>query len=377
MDDPPAAAAKKPCCVYDEPGGKHCTKCKSRHYCSKKCQLVNWKEGGRKAQCKQLAAEFQDRMLDVFMPEKLKINEEPAIVDDVAPAAGSRAAARLPAVRTQTTAVVKASAVKDGKSDWRGTCAICLDLLPLNASRKTLYSCCCKTVCTACSDKCKDYDKRSPLCRTPPYKSAAEWLRRMQKHVDEGNAVAQFEVEQAHRRGQVGPEPNFKKAMELFEFAAAQVYVLAQNEIGVFYGNGYGVKIDHKTAVQWYRRAAEQGYPNAQCNLGGMFTTARAWPSLSTKPCGGSASPRRRAGRTRSSTSAGVMCKAAACRWTSTRRCALQARRGQGVRKRCGGSQQSRGAARGALQSTTMIVGSDNRRSHVISQAIDRALLLV
>ncbi|KAJ1461414.1 hypothetical protein M885DRAFT_269388 [Pelagophyceae sp. CCMP2097] len=50
MDAPPAAAVLKPCCVCAEPGGKHCTKCKSRHYCGKACQLVRARA---KAQCKQ------------------------------------------------------------------------------------------------------------------------------------------------------------------------------------------------------------------------------------------------------------------------------------------------------------------------------------
>eukprot|EP00628_Pelagophyceae_sp_CCMP2097_P008098 CAMPEP_0184115112 /NCGR_PEP_ID=MMETSP0974-20121125/19761_1 /TAXON_ID=483370 /ORGANISM="non described non described, Strain CCMP2097" /LENGTH=97 /DNA_ID=CAMNT_0026418223 /DNA_START=1 /DNA_END=292 /DNA_ORIENTATION=- len=69
------------------------------------------------------------------MPAK-KIKEEPAIVEGVSPAAGLKAAARLPAGRTQTTAVVKASALNDGKPDWRGTCAICLDLLPFESGTK-------------------------------------------------------------------------------------------------------------------------------------------------------------------------------------------------------------------------------------------------
>ncbi|KAJ1463498.1 hypothetical protein M885DRAFT_556383 [Pelagophyceae sp. CCMP2097] len=34
MDEPLKAATPKPCCVCAEQGGKHCTKCKSRHYCS-------------------------------------------------------------------------------------------------------------------------------------------------------------------------------------------------------------------------------------------------------------------------------------------------------------------------------------------------------
>ncbi|KAJ1454337.1 hypothetical protein M885DRAFT_566316 [Pelagophyceae sp. CCMP2097] len=112
MVDAPAAAGPKLCCVCDEPGGKHCTKCKSRHYCSKKCQL---------AQCKQLAGEFSDRLPDELMPQK-KPKEEPPIVEDVLQADGSKTATRLSAVRA--TSVVKATALNGATPDWRGNCAI-------------------------------------------------------------------------------------------------------------------------------------------------------------------------------------------------------------------------------------------------------------
>ncbi len=95
MDEPLKATVPKPCCVCDAQNGKHCAKCKSRHYCSKKCQLVDWRERGHKAQCRQMAADFQDRLLDELMPAKLKIKEEPAIVGDVLLADGSKAAARF------------------------------------------------------------------------------------------------------------------------------------------------------------------------------------------------------------------------------------------------------------------------------------------
>jgi hypothetical protein len=38
MDDKPAA--REPCYVCAAPDGKQCAKCKSRHYCTKKCQLA-------------------------------------------------------------------------------------------------------------------------------------------------------------------------------------------------------------------------------------------------------------------------------------------------------------------------------------------------
>jgi TPR repeat protein len=37
------------------------------------------------------------------------------------------------------------------------------------------------------------------------------------------------------------------------------------------YDNGYGVPQDYKTAMKWYRFAAEQGNAFAQSNLGGMY----------------------------------------------------------------------------------------------------------
>ena len=44
------------------------------------------------------------------------------------------------------------------------------------------------------------------------------------------------------------------------------------------YANGEGVLKDDKAAVKWYRRAAEQGYADAQFNLGVMCHTGDALP---------------------------------------------------------------------------------------------------
>ncbi|KAJ1456135.1 hypothetical protein M885DRAFT_400793, partial [Pelagophyceae sp. CCMP2097] len=224
----------------DAPNDKHCTKCKSRHYCSKACQLVYWKRGHNKA-CRQLAAEFQDRLLDELMPKKKQRRSRPS----------------------------------DDAPSWRVACAICLDVLPIEGNRQTFYSCCCKTICTVCHVKCNEYDERCPLCRSPPPKSADEWLRRMQKHVDKGNAEAQIMLGSEYRDGGMGIQQNFKRAVQLYERAAAQGHAIAQSEIGFCYALGEGVKIDLKTAALWYRRAAAQGFPRAQCHLGNMFHNGR------------------------------------------------------------------------------------------------------
>jgi len=275
MGDAPKAArkpcgsptARKPCCVCDAPGGQHCTKCKSRHYCSKACQLVDWKEGGHKEQCKQLAAKFQDRLLDELMPAK-KVKEEPAIVEDVAPVAGSKAAAGLAAVQAPTTAVVKSTKLTDDAPSWRGSCAICLDVL---AGSITFYDCCCKKICKECSDKCLQNNRRCPLCRTAARTSDAEWVRRMQKHVDKGNSEAQIMLGTQYFHGGMGLKKSPKKACQLYKLSAAQGHADAQTLLGARYELGQGVTIDYNTAAYWYGLAVDQGYSVAQFNLAGLF----------------------------------------------------------------------------------------------------------
>ena len=50
--------------------------------------------------------------------------------------------------------------------------------------------------------------------------------------------------------------------------AAEQGFADAQYNLGWCYSNGTGVLQDYKQAVYWYTKASEQGYANAQYNLG-------------------------------------------------------------------------------------------------------------
>jgi TPR repeat protein len=49
----------------------------------------------------------------------------------------------------------------------------------------------------------------------------------------------------------------------------------AQFNLGRRYAVGEGVVQDHAEAVKWYRKAAEQGYPAAQNDLGWMYQNGR------------------------------------------------------------------------------------------------------
>jgi TPR repeat protein len=215
-------------------------------------------------------------------------------------------------------------------------------------------------MCTACSVKCRQHDERCPLCRAPASKSDAEWLRRVQKHVDEGNnAEAQIMLGGQYFKGGTGVQQNFMRAFALYELAADNAR--AQNNLGSFYAAGQGVEVDHETAVQWFRRAAEQGYPPAQCNLGIAFShgigvaqsydeavkwfrlaEAQGFPEalynlgVSYENGKGGAGPRRGAPP-------------------------LQARRGNGARQGRGAGRKARGAPRGgAPRSTDVSVDSSS-----------------
>ena len=59
---------------------------------------------------------------------------------------------------------------------------------------------------------------------------------------------------------------DFKKAFELYQIAASLNYPAAQNALGYYKMKGLGTNIDHKAAVDWYKKAAESEYPPAVYN---------------------------------------------------------------------------------------------------------------
>jgi TPR repeat protein len=50
---------------------------------------------------------------------------------------------------------------------------------------------------------------------------------------------------------------------------------VAQNNLGLVYAEGTGVAKSDAAAVVWFRRAAEQGLPDAQYNLGLAYDLGR------------------------------------------------------------------------------------------------------
>ena len=73
-------------------------------------------------------------------------------------------------------------------------------------------------------------------------------------------------------------EGNYEEAIHYYRIAADQGYAEAQCQLGYMYSMGYGVSQDHSEAVRWYRKSAEQGYAIAQCNLGLCYLSGEGVP---------------------------------------------------------------------------------------------------
>ena len=68
------------------------------------------------------------------------------------------------------------------------------------------------------------------------------------------------------------------EAVRWFRMATEQGYAEAQHNLGVMYENGDGTPEDDAEAVRWFRLAAEQGHVYAQYNLGLKYATGEGVP---------------------------------------------------------------------------------------------------
>jgi TPR repeat protein len=69
-----------------------------------------------------------------------------------------------------------------------------------------------------------------------------------------------------------------------YQKAADQGYVEAQYNLGIAYTIGKGVLKDDKQAVYWYQKAADQEYAEAQSNLGVKYTFGKGLYCASAYP---------------------------------------------------------------------------------------------
>ena len=73
-----------------------------------------------------------------------------------------------------------------------------------------------------------------------------------------------------------GVDVNYKKAVEWWEKAAEQGYAMAQYNLGTMYEVGLGVGQSDSMAMRWYAKAAAQNDVDAQARINGILAKRRA-----------------------------------------------------------------------------------------------------
>src|SRR5215469_1966219 len=86
----------------------------------------------------------------------------------------------------------------------------------------------------------------------------------VQAAADKGDAKAQFELGAYYEKKEGRARFNYTNAVKYIKLSADQGYGDAEVALGYFYGHGWGVPRNTVTAVQWYRKAADQGNALAQ-----------------------------------------------------------------------------------------------------------------
>ena len=76
----------------------------------------------------------------------------------------------------------------------------------------------------------------------------------------------------------VGVPQDHATAVSWFGRAAVQGNPEAQYNLGASFDEGQGVQQDYAAAASWYRMAAEQGYASAQTNLGIKYAKGQGVP---------------------------------------------------------------------------------------------------
>lgn len=89
-----------------------------------------------------------------------------------------------------------------------------------------------------------------------------------------GDMESQYDLGKMYTEG-VGVDTDMKKAIDWYEKAAAQGYEKAQFKLGLIYHEGSSVEKDRALAFKLFKQAAEKDYPAAQFYLGKMYASGQ------------------------------------------------------------------------------------------------------
>jgi len=108
------------------------------------------------------------------------------------------------------------------------------------------------------------------VLQSPAQQSEADrkLLADVRAKAEEGDARSQYRLGAAFDQGSLSVTKDEVEAVKWYRKAAEQDFAPAQCDLGFSYANGQGVAKDAVEAVRWTRKAAEQNLARAQYNLG-------------------------------------------------------------------------------------------------------------
>jgi len=209
-----------------------CAKCKDARYCSKACQKQHWMNGHREL---------------CFTPEERRPHTVPSsVIGDQGPAAAADAGCKS------------------------SECPICWE----SFSGRTL----CTLPCDhefhkECVEELRKHgvQQACPLCRVDlpggPEKLCEDATRMFVKM----STRYQRSMAGAWKPQTVSKKKIMVQIVNMWTNAANQGHIRAQLNLGFNYSRGWGVAQDYKTAMRWFRKAADQGMAEAQFCVGMMY----------------------------------------------------------------------------------------------------------
>jgi TPR repeat protein len=108
-------------------------------------------------------------------------------------------------------------------------------------------------------------------------------LAMLRSSADAGNAESQFQLGRAYSFGAPGLPRDDAVAAQWVEKAAQKGHPEAQNNMGYLYSVGFGVPKDGEKAMSWWHRSAEAQFTPAQLNLGLAFLDGKLVAKDDTK----------------------------------------------------------------------------------------------
>lgn len=154
-------------------------------------------------------------------------------------------------------------------------CPICMHVMPINESLRTIMMCCGKKVCGGCFfvgqkiNRGRNVEIACPFCREKQLSKIELQGRLIKRAEEEEDALAIHALSLRYAKGQGGLPVDSKRALELCFRSHELGYREASHTLGTNYLFGHmGCVQDEEKAMSYFRLAAEKLSIDAMYNLG-------------------------------------------------------------------------------------------------------------